>query len=537
MKTRLSQTASALSLLCMALIVPVTEIRAETPLGTSAADLNISNYQHFIIYPHLEKALKAQKSHDQATALHEFEYIHHKIPESLPLALYLAEAYRHFGQNGKARTLLKKQLKRHPEDKQLQERLAAIPPNKQPVTKAADTLTDLEIQQSECDAAPNTSCRSEIGYSALRLKRLDVAYKQLADPIFLNTPQGLMLEQDLLQRSIYLKQWTLADTLLEKRYLDKRLSLEDRRQWLQILLAGQLDERFLSLLAEGYFDDTDDLLNYASTLLERKAYPQLQRLLAHKTPVFLNEKQEQGWLYLLVSHGQDSYQALKNYQPQYPSNQEFVDAALLQEAIKRKDWHDVRSVLDRQPKERFLIARYQLSLATKNTDDILYFSKLLYAQNPQNMAQLEQYSWQLIQAKRNNRAAQLLIKYYPFSADQKNQKILILRLVELIRNGHIQLSEKQKYLLQQPLPTVALRELQIRFPWFAENCDAIRSLLSDFSPAYTADTWQRLGDCYQHKSPGLAFTHISKRFPSNLISTILGQLPIRPTKSKIFQHH
>ncbi len=77
MKTRLSQTASALSLLCMTLIVPVTEIRAETPLGTSAADLNISNYQHFIIYPHLEKALKAQKNHDQVTALHEFEYMSH----------------------------------------------------------------------------------------------------------------------------------------------------------------------------------------------------------------------------------------------------------------------------------------------------------------------------------------------------------------------------------------------------------------------------------------------------------------------------
>ena len=75
-------------------------------IGTSAEELGLSDYRHFVIYPRLDKALKAQKNNDEATAIREFEYIHQQVPDNIPLTLYLAEAYRHFGHDDRARLLL-----------------------------------------------------------------------------------------------------------------------------------------------------------------------------------------------------------------------------------------------------------------------------------------------------------------------------------------------------------------------------------------------------------------------------------------------
>ncbi|MDX5580118.1 hypothetical protein [Escherichia coli] len=41
-------------------------------IGTSAEELGLSDYRHFVIYPRLDKALKAQKNNDEATAIREF---------------------------------------------------------------------------------------------------------------------------------------------------------------------------------------------------------------------------------------------------------------------------------------------------------------------------------------------------------------------------------------------------------------------------------------------------------------------------------
>ena len=84
-------------------------------IGTSAEELGLSDYRHFVIYPRLDKALKAQKNNDEATAaIREFEYTPAGA-DNIPLTLYLAEAYRHFGHDDRARLLLEDQLKRHPE--------------------------------------------------------------------------------------------------------------------------------------------------------------------------------------------------------------------------------------------------------------------------------------------------------------------------------------------------------------------------------------------------------------------------------------
>ncbi|SUB70198.1 bacteriophage N4 receptor, outer membrane subunit [Pluralibacter gergoviae] len=95
--------------------------------GTSASALGLSDYRHFVIYPHLEKALRAQKANDEKTALAEFRHAHDQAPDNVPLTLYLAEAYRHFGHDRLAREVLSEQLRRHPQDVRLRQGLDAIP--------------------------------------------------------------------------------------------------------------------------------------------------------------------------------------------------------------------------------------------------------------------------------------------------------------------------------------------------------------------------------------------------------------------------
>lgn len=220
-------------------------------IGTSAEELGLSDYRHFVIYPRLDKALKAQKNNDEATAIREFEYIHQQVPDNIPLTLYLAEAYRHFGHDDRARLLLEDQLKRHPGDDRLERSLAAIPVE----VKSVTTVEELLAQQKACDAAPTLRCRSEVGQNALRLAQLPVARAQLNDATFAASPEGKTLRTDLLQRAIYLKQWSQADTLYNEARQQNTLSAAERRQWFDVLLAGQLDDRILALQSQEIFTD------------------------------------------------------------------------------------------------------------------------------------------------------------------------------------------------------------------------------------------------------------------------------------------
>ncbi|HAX1847023.1 TPA: hypothetical protein JXW55_004311, partial [Escherichia coli] len=69
--------------------------------------------------------------------------IHQQVPDNIPLTLYLAEAYRHFGHDDRARLLLEDQLKRHPGDARLERSLAAIPVE----VKSVTTVEELLAQQ------------------------------------------------------------------------------------------------------------------------------------------------------------------------------------------------------------------------------------------------------------------------------------------------------------------------------------------------------------------------------------------------------
>ncbi|WP_297199577.1 tetratricopeptide repeat protein [uncultured Pluralibacter sp.] len=488
----------ALSLLVVSLLS--SGALAQTTLDTSAKGLGLSDYRHFVIYPHLERAMRAQKSNDEKTALAEFRHAHEQAPDNVPLALFLAEAYRHFGHNNQAREVLAGQLKRNPNDPRLQQQLDAIPTLSTPVT----TVEALLALQKKCDAAPNARCRSETGQYALKFNRLDIARAQLADADFARTAQGKALENGILQRAIYLKEWTTADALFSQRQQRRALSAAERQQWFDVLLAGHLDARVIALQSAGTFTSARRQLEYAGSLASRNQTAELQRYLAGHRPRFDTREQEQSWLYLISRYSQNAPAALAAYAPRFAENRRYAAGAALPAAMRAGDYDRARRLLNALPDNELLAERYALSAATGDRQQTLRFARQLYQRAPQDMARLDTLSWQLMQNGRGQEAASLLLGRYPFTGAPAQQQALIIRLAGLLKQYPQLASRAQLARLDSPLASPALREAQSQLPGGENSCGHTRRLLGDLSARYGAAAWSTLAECYSADLPGMA---------------------------------
>ena len=462
-------------------------------IGTSAEELGLSDYRHFVIYPRLDKALKAQKNNDEATAIREFEYIHQQVPDNIPLTLYLAEAYRHFGHDDRARLLLEDQLKRHPGDARLERSLAAIPVE----VKSVTTVEELLAQQKACDAAPTLRCRSEVGQNALRLAQLPVARAQLNDATFAASPEGKTLRTDLLQRAIYLKQWSQADTLYNEARQQNTLSAAERRQWFDVLLAAQLDDRILALQSQGIFTDPQSYITYATALAYRGEKARLQHYLIENKPLFTTDAQEKSWLYLLSKYSANPVQALANYTVQFADNRQYVVGATLPVLLKEGQYDAAQKLLATLPANEMLEERYAVSVATRNKAEALRLARLLYQQEPASLTRLDQLTWQLMQNGQSREAADLLLQRYPFQGDARVSQTLMARLASLLESHPYLATPAKVAILSKPLPLAEQRQWQSQLPGIADNCPAIVRLLGDMSPSYDAAAWNRLAKCYR----------------------------------------
>lgn len=138
-----------LSVLIASVLMSTVAFAAAEP--GSSEDLGISDRQYFMVYPHLEKAMRALKEGRESVAISEFERAQKQAPESARLALYLSEAYRHFGHDDQAKAVLDRQLKRTPSSApgyiELKAALAAVPGK----TWTINTLADLKRYQADCD--------------------------------------------------------------------------------------------------------------------------------------------------------------------------------------------------------------------------------------------------------------------------------------------------------------------------------------------------------------------------------------------------
>jgi len=468
--------------------------------GTSQQELGLSDYRHFVIYPHLEKALRAQRHHDEKTAIEEFRYIHQQVPDNVALTLYLAEAYRHFGHDDQAQQVLMEQLQRHPNDPRLQQQLDAIPQKIESVT----TFEQLLAQQKNCDVHPTTGCRSATGQNALKLQQLDIAQAQLDDAAFSRTPQGESLENGILQRAIYLKAWKKADDIFSRKNQQKGLSAAQQQQWFDVLLAGQLDSRIQTLQSQGVLDSADQQLAYASTLAIRGKSTDLQRYLAEHQPRFNTVTQEQNWLYLISRCSKEPSQMLQHFTPQFAANQRYIAAALFPVAMKTGDYVRAQRLLSAVSEDEMLAERYALSTATNNRMESIRVAREMYQRSPQNLAQLDMFSWQLMQNGQPREATLILLSRYPFGAATPQAEKLIVRLGGLLQRYPELATPVVIAQMSTPLATASLRQIQSQLPGINADCQTTRQLLGDLSAQYDAASWSRLAECYRSDLPGMA---------------------------------
>ena len=479
----------------------------------SAADLGISDYRYFIIYPHLEKAFLAQRHHDEKTALQEFQHVHQQAPDSTPLTLYLSEAYRYFGHDDRAQELLNEQRNRHPEDARLQQAFNAIPVREPPI----DTIAALVAQQQRCAAHPSTRCRSDVGHNALRLGDVTIALQQLHAADFATTPPGQALLENALQRAIYLQQWQAADEVWALRQQQRALSPAEQQAWFHVLMAGNLDDRIETLQQQGLWTSAADQLTYASSLTQHHEIPRLQRYLERHSPVFQTANEEKGWLYLLSRYSAHPQQALAQYPTRFLENRRYVVGATLPDVLKDKHYAEAQALLSTVPASDMLEERYSISQATHNAPETLHLARQLYAQRP-SLPRLDSLVWQLTKAGHTQEAAALLLKHYPFKSDNASRSLTLLaRLVGLLSVHPEWASSAQRAGMSAPLPTAQQRDLQRQLPGFIDDCRATRHLLGDMSARYSAEAWGQLANCYRSDRPDMAlyaFQQAEQRRPS-----------------------
>lgn len=370
--------------------------------------------------------------------------------------------------------------------------------------KSVTTVEELLAQQKACDAAPTLRCRSEVGQNALRLAQLPVARAQLNDATFAASPEGKTLRTDLLQRAIYLKQWSQADTLYNEARQQNTLSAAERRQWFDVLLAGQLDDRILALQSQGIFTDPQSYITYATALAYRGEKARLQHYLIENKPLFTTDAQEKSWLYLLSKYSANPVQALANYTVQFADNRQYVVGATLPVLLKEGQYDAAQKLLATLPANEMLEERYAVSVATRNKAESLRLARLLYQQEPANLTRLDQLTWQLMQNEQSREAADLLLQRYPFQGDARVSQTLMARLASLLESHPYLATPAKVAILSKPLPLAAQRQWQSQLPGIADNCPAIVRLLGDMSPSYDAAAWNRLAKCYRDTLPGVA---------------------------------
>lgn len=465
----------------------------------SKQDLGLNDYLYFKVYPHIERAHEALKANDETRALRSFEHAHAMAPESVRLSLWLAEAYRHFGHDKKARELLESELAKRPQNSDLQRALVAIPV---PVPEIK-THEQLLAFQKNCDASPGVQCRSEVGNYALKLNKLEIARAQLSDPKFRHSKEGQQLTDNYTQRAIFLQQWGAADQGFA--LLDSEATLSDvqYQQWFAILLHMQRDQRILDLQSQGVMNSAGMQLAYAQSLAERNALTQLRRYLANRKPVFDSAIEERNWMRLLATYSQQPGHTVAGWSVKHPENRQYVLSTLVPIRIQKGDWKGANELLNTFPEMQALDQRLALSLAQKDTLSSMQLISKITQTRGLSAQELETASFQLVSMGQGKVGTELLLRYWPFTHAGKLQHSLSTRLYSQLAAHPDWLTAENKARLARPLPTATQRMAQARLFQGQENCTQVRNILGDLSAQYDAESWSHLAQCYPGQ-PGLA---------------------------------
>ncbi|GGP25935.1 phage receptor [Silvimonas amylolytica] len=520
------------ALLALALATPVlaaTDAAQQVDLGSE-----VSSYRRFIIYPHLQKAFSLQQRGDANGAITEFAAALKLAPNNATLALYLAEAYQRNGQPDQAMLVLDKAQKANPRDVRIVSALAVVqgtqtmaaPPED---AASAQATADTTPRQSEpqpavvsnaestspnmvpppaggdCQSAPTPICKAIAGHAALRLGKLADAQKELDDADFAATPEGIALRHALVQRAIYLRDTDRALNQLAILNTNSQLTVNERSQWINLLLAqGRLGEAE-KLLSQAGTTSPRDQLAYAQALAQRGDTATLARYQRDKRPKFQSPEVERQWMNLLQQASADNNRLFADYTPVFSVNRQDQAKILVPLLLAQGDDNGAQRLLEQLPATEMLQERFTLSLKANQLDTAGKQATALIDRSGGDSALLDSLSYQLIAAGGQQQALHLLLQFYPFEeAKPTRRRILLQRLAGLVNDNPGLLTDAERAVLANPLSTLGQRGHQAAVFAGLQDCSKVHDLLGDLSPGYSHDDWMRLGNCYMPDQPGLA---------------------------------
>ena len=338
---------------------------------------DVSNYQRFVLYPHLQKGFSALERGHRDRAIAEFEQARRLQPRNPVITLYLARAYERFGEESRALALAREQLAITPDDGGLLAFAEAVQ-RKHPLDPACKLL--------ECKVA-----RADRDLQDGDLVGLTAA---LADPALARSTEGMGLRRNLLQRALGEQNWALAQAQFAWFEDAGTLSQGERKQWVTMLLAqGKLEQ---AIALRRRLPRQDGELDLAIALALAKSGDQggLGRYQEAHAPSFTGAAQEREWLQLAANNGTLTGQETL----QFGENQGFYVGLMLPVLRREGRWQELDKLLAMAPAQRSAELGFELAWRQGQWPALAEEGRRLVREARQPMVALEQVSYRLQRA-------------------------------------------------------------------------------------------------------------------------------------------
>jgi adsorption protein A len=450
-------------------------------------DADLTSYQRFLVYPHMDKAFASTKNKNFKEAIKEFEQAHKLVPTQKNIIFYLAQAYLEAGSYQAAIQFIEQSLLKTPGDQKLTDLLrnAQSDLSEQILAEGKQLVTNkTELRKYiESHHLPVTNVYTENAWMELLF-----AASTVKDNLLL-IYQPKFLANQVFKAELELKIFYASDDEEKVRKYIAQLPevlLSDPRAveaiTFQLLKENQLQSAIQLLLAAYPYTNASEPMraNLTSRLInaQTKATNPLELVdyVKQQSPALTTISAEKNWLELIATAAQVDPQILLSYRTKYPANKKLVSDLI---------W------------EQF------------NTSNSLITAKNLAKNIPErvslNPVRLDELTFKLIKQSDWEDAFKLLLLNYPYTEAPANiQKKLLDRLVFLFLAHPKSVSTADLNRVAKPLDLPALRSRQAALFAALLDCERVEVLLGDFSASYEAGDWMSLGNCYQKSSPGLA---------------------------------
>ncbi|CAN5637010.1 bacteriophage adsorption protein NfrA [soil metagenome] len=422
----------------------------------------VSDYRKFMAYPHLQRGLDAMQRGDGPAAIAAFERARTHAPRSVATAVYLAEAYRRFGQPSKAEQLLAQQRGYTPGDPHL------------PALRT-DTRRAAPPRAATAGSEPAASA------AASEIRQLHEAA----------------------QRAIHDGDSAQAERQFTTLQARGALTSGERRQWFNLRLARGDIAGALEMQASPDLVGASQHLAIAETIAARRNRRELAAYLSRRHPRMVDARAEGSWIDLLGLAAEANPGPLLRYTVRFNGNRARHAQLALPWAVASNDQGLVRRVLSALPPESGLDTRFTVALADGEVDAAGRLASVLVNGRGGDPSRLDSLSFRLAEAGAADQAAALLLASLPFDR-QERHATLYSRLASLLVGHPERLDEAARSRLRQVPASSVHRSGHAMVLAAAGHCDDARGLLTEDTASASIEAWARLAQCYGDQQPALA---------------------------------